>query len=89
MKSCGKYVRKYLLLQNNEWKKTPNPWSDGKNGGNGRKYRWQYALCIDSQYRWIPQEEIFCSYEVLFRQGISAILAILVFFLFLQLGMIK
>lgn len=61
-------------------KKSPNPWSDGKNGRNGRKYRWQYALCIDSQYRWILQEEIFCSYEVLFGQGISAILTILVFF---------
>lgn len=32
----------------------------GKNGGNGRKYRWPYALCIESQYRWILQEDIHC-----------------------------
>lgn len=87
MKECGKYVRKYLQLENKGQKNIyPKPLrSLGKNGGNGRKYRWQYALCVESQYRWVLQEVIHCCYEILVGQNISTlILAMLVFFFVFQ-----
>lgn len=54
--------KKIPLVRKQRMKKNkPKPLiSVEKNGRNGRKYRWQYALCSESQYIQILQEKIHC-----------------------------